>query len=265
MLLVLALVGLALAEDDGGARSKVLMQSSMGKVLPTADLERHSLSEPFPETLEEADSGFLLEEEDEDFADATAKDASKEGGDQVARIMVTILVACVTILSFTMRARDHLGSDAMEETNETKMDVSLDPYTKERSSPVIDDFGSTALHRVAAEGGNVQKLLAAGADAHAQDAWDETALHMAARQGCVENCVALLEAGVALDAFNADDETALLVAARAGNTACCAELLERGASLGGLADEALPPCLAALFLERLLPKVGEDVHEHSVA
>ncbi|CAE8594940.1 unnamed protein product [Polarella glacialis] len=133
-----------------------------------------------------------------------------------------------------------------DEMNESVMRLSQRETT--------DVFGCTALHMAAHSGSaeRVQELLAKGFSPNAREAWDETPLHMAARAGNVQACSSLVKAGATLDAMNADDKTPLMVAAQAKQEGVCELLLDLGAGCGGAADEALPPLLSALLLQRLL-------------
>lgn len=137
----------------------------------------------------------------------------------------------------------------------------------ESSGPVSGfvDFCS-ALHLAAAEANveNLQRLLKGSSessedakdvkpllcDVNAVDAWDETALHMAARCGSIEACELLIAAKADVNALNANDETPLKVT---GSVSLCHLLLQHGAHLGvPVPEDAVPHSCTTALMESLL-------------
>ena len=91
-------------------------------------------------------------------------------------------------------------------------------------------------------------LLKCGSNPNAQEAWDETPLHMASRAGHLQIATLLVAHGADINMRNADDETPLVVAANAGQREVCSYLLEMGAGTGGLEEERLPCLLNTLLM-----------------
>jgi len=140
---------------------------------------------------------------------------------------------------------------------------------KEAGSPAAkeDPYGCTALH-LAASRGDVEaaRALLEGsgrADVDVREAWDETALHFAARAGSTEMCELLLARGADVNAANADDHTPLLLAAKARREAVCELLLAKGGHAGGVDESEVPPLLSALLVNRIFAQ--EEEKEASAA
>jgi len=113
----------------------------------------------------------------------------------------------------------------MNETDENELS-SEKPKAWTHSSFEVDDFGCTALHAAAdcANQDEVHELLETMKMnqetslldfVNARDAWDETALHMAARRGSLSCCELLLQANADLNAQNADGKTPLQICGEA--------------------------------------------------
>ncbi len=75
----------------------------------------------------------------------------------------------------------------------------------------------------------VRTLLEHGADVNAREDYGETALMMAATDGCDDNISALLDHGANVNLRNQAGETALIMAAQDGNDAAVFNLLDAGA------------------------------------
>eukprot|EP00928_Gymnodinium_smaydae_P098028 TRINITY_DN9016_c0_g6_i1.p1 TRINITY_DN9016_c0_g6~~TRINITY_DN9016_c0_g6_i1.p1 ORF type:complete len:412 (+),score=119.18 TRINITY_DN9016_c0_g6_i1:171-1406(+) len=123
-----------------------------------------------------------------------------------------------------------------------------------------DEWGCTLLHAVAQCSSSelVDQLLARGhdLDVNAQDACDETPLHIAARHGNGVVCERLLEHGASIDGTNAEGQTPLVVAAAAGHNEVCEALLDRGAGTAGLQEDRLPALLRKLLVRRIARGAG---------
>ena len=128
------------------------------------------------------------------------------------------------------------------------------------------EFGEFELHVAAAEANleDMAKLLKKGVDVNAVDAWDETALHMAARsrRGSFAACELLLQNKANVNARNADDRTPLACVTDAADdpVSLCHLLLQHGAVLG-LSEDALQSCCATALVESLLRGVEGDEAE----
>lgn len=85
---------------------------------------------------------------------------------------------------------------------------------KRRARPGVDGLGRTPLHCVAADGrlDEVVRLLAAGADANAQDDNGWSPLHFAAQSNSAEITKALLGAGAKIDVRDSHGNTPLSTA-----------------------------------------------------
>ncbi|XP_049796484.1 putative ankyrin-containing lipoprotein Lxx09580 isoform X2 [Schistocerca nitens] len=96
--------------------------------------------------------------------------------------------------------------------------------------------------------GKLRALLMAGADVRARDTFKrDTALHWAARRGCVQAVIRLLRSGAEVDARNNWHSTPLLLAAQYGHTEVVSRLLEAGADKGACdADGDTPLCVATV-------------------
>lgn len=120
---------------------------------------------------------------------------------------------------------------------------------------------NAALHHSAADGDapEVRRLLGAGASVHAVDKYNDTALQIAARNGCLSVVQCLLEAGADVDA-RSWRRTALLVAARYGHLAVVRCLLEAGAAVNNYNSKALHLAAERGYLDvvRLLCEWGAD-------
>lgn len=132
------------------------------------------------------------------------------------------------------------------------------------------EFGEFELHVAAAEANleDMAKLLKKGVDVNAVDAWDETALHMAARsrRGSFAACELLLQNKANVNARNADDRTPLACVTDAADdpVSLCHLLLQHGAVLG-LSEDALQSCCATALVESLLCDVEGDEAEKADA
>jgi len=132
------------------------------------------------------------------------------------------------------------------------------------------EFGEFELHVAAAEANleDMAKLLKKGVDVNAVDAWDETALHMAARsrRGSFAACELLLQNKANVNARNADDRTPLACVTDAADdpVSLCHLLLQHGAVLG-LSEDALQSCCATALVESLLRDVEGDEAEKADA
>ena len=98
--------------------------------------------------------------------------------------------------------------------------------------PVRPD-GSTALQVAAFEGdvAAAQRLIKAGANVRATNAYGVNAMQLAADSGNTELITLLLKAGADPQSPNADGETALHLVARAGNIEAASLLLKAGAKV----------------------------------
>mmetsp|Transcript_38277 Transcript_38277/g.89903 ORF Transcript_38277/g.89903 Transcript_38277/m.89903 type:complete len:380 (+) Transcript_38277:71-1210(+) len=117
-----------------------------------------------------------------------------------------------------------------------------------------DDFGCTALH-VAADAGSsmaAEALLRHGAEVDCQDSWEETPLHFASRKGHLALCELLIRAGANVNAVNSSGHTPLVEAGKAGSTPLCKALLSHGAHTADMADDELPPVLAAALFSQMM-------------
>ncbi|EKX51651.1 hypothetical protein GUITHDRAFT_66081, partial [Guillardia theta CCMP2712] len=63
----------------------------------------------------------------------------------------------------------------------------------------------------------VRFLVEQGADLHARDSWNKTALHLAAELGHYDICDYLIRSGADVNATNKNNQTALHYAAREGH------------------------------------------------
>ena len=127
---------------------------------------------------------------------------------------------------------------------------------------LLDDTGSTALHKAACGGYNdiVQLLLMKGASIQAMNHLNDTSLHLAARNGHHSTVELLLAKGASVEAVNNDNNTPLHLAARYGNAITVELLLSKGASVEAVnKDNDTPLHLARLgghiSLARLLERV----------
>jgi len=113
-------------------------------------------------------------------------------------------------------------------------------------------WGCTLLHNAALAGtcSCTELLLDYGARPDVFEAWEETPLHFAAQRGKIEVCKALLARGANVGVLNAQDWTPLLCAGHAGHEPVCKLLLDHGAGAGGVSDNALPPLLVVLLMQR---------------
>jgi uncharacterized protein len=98
----------------------------------------------------------------------------------------------------------------------------------------VDDSapdGTTALHWAVYhdDAALIERLLAAGADAAAANAYGATPMSEAAKIGNTTVIGMLLDAGADVESPGADGQTALMIAARGGNVDAARLLLERGA------------------------------------
>ena len=98
--------------------------------------------------------------------------------------------------------------------------------------PVRAD-GSTPLQWAAFEGdvAEAKRLIKAGADVHATNAYGVNAMQLAADSANTELIAVLLKAGADPESPNADGETALHLVARAGNIEAAKLLLKAGAKV----------------------------------
>jgi ankyrin repeat protein len=93
--------------------------------------------------------------------------------------------------------------------------------------------GSTALHWAAYQGdvAEAKRLIKAGADVHATNAYGVNAMQLAADSANTQLIALLLKAGADPQSPNADGETALHLVARAGNVEAAKLLLKAGAKV----------------------------------
>jgi ankyrin repeat protein len=98
--------------------------------------------------------------------------------------------------------------------------------------PVMPD-GSTPLQWAVFQGdvAEAKRLIKAGADVRATNAYGANAMQLAADSGNTELIALLLKAGADPESPNADHETALHLVARAGNVAAAKLLLQAGAKV----------------------------------
>jgi ankyrin repeat protein len=99
-------------------------------------------------------------------------------------------------------------------------------------APVKPD-GTTSLQVAAFQGdiAEAKRLIKAGADVRASNAYGVNAMQLAADSGNTELIVLLLKAGADPDSSNADGETALHLVARAGDVPAAKLLLRAGAKV----------------------------------
>jgi ankyrin repeat protein len=99
-------------------------------------------------------------------------------------------------------------------------------------APISAD-GSTALHQAAFDGNvaEAQRLIKAGADVNAVNAYGVNAMQLAADSANTPLIALLLKAGADPVSANADRETALHLVARAGNVEAAKLLLKAGAKV----------------------------------
>ncbi len=97
----------------------------------------------------------------------------------------------------------------------------------------VEPDGTTPLLRAVYAGdvGEARKLIAAGADARAANAFGATPLMLAAVTGHADLIRVLLDAHVPADSANAEGETPLMLVARTGNVEAARLLLRRGAKV----------------------------------
>lgn len=131
--------------------------------------------------------------------------------------------------------------------------------------------GTTALHRAVYEGNlpEVERLLAAGADATAANIFGATPMMLAAQRGDAAVLRLLLDAGADVESPNDEGQTALMVVARTGAPEAARLLLRRGADVharedwGGQTALMWAAAQSQPEMIRLLVKAGAKVDERS--
>jgi ankyrin repeat protein len=101
------------------------------------------------------------------------------------------------------------------------------------SSNRVEPDGTTALHWAVRRGdaAEVERLLAAGADASARNRYGVTPLSLAAEAGDAETVGRLLRAGADANAVVVEGQTVLMVAARTGHVQVLRQLVSAGADV----------------------------------
>jgi ankyrin repeat protein len=119
------------------------------------------------------------------------------------------------------------------------------------NTPVSGRWKWQPIHEAASAGSPqiVQLLLDHGADLHAFDPNQQTALHLAAERGHVEVLEVLLDRGANVDAQGMFWQSPLYEAAAAGHAGAVELLLDRGANVNGL--NHVRPLVAAARNARL--------------
>ena len=117
------------------------------------------------------------------------------------------------------------------EAGNTKRLISTLEYV--RNINLLDDTGSTALHKAACGGYNdiVQLLLMKGASIQAINHFNDTSLHLAARNGHTSTVELLHSKGASIEAINHLGKTPLHLAAMNGHTSTVELLHSKGASI----------------------------------
>jgi ankyrin repeat protein len=151
-------------------------------------------------------------------------------------------------------------------TLESLLGATPRPDINQRSSD-----GTTALHWAVYHNdvALIDRLLAAGADAKAQNDYSATPMSEAAVVGNVQVLKKLLAAGADVESANADGQTALMVIARTSNVDAARLLLSRGAKVNAVeqwrgqtalmwAAAEAQPAMVKLLIER-----GADVNARS--
>ena len=134
------------------------------------------------------------------------------------------------------------------EAGNTKRLISTLEYV--RNINLLDDNGSTALHKAACGGYNdiVQLLLTKGASIQAINHLNDTSLHLAARNGHTSTVELLHSKGASIETMDQDNNTPLHLAARNGHSSTVELLLAKGASTKAVNKENNTPLhLAARY------------------
>jgi len=109
--------------------------------------------------------------------------------------------------------------------------------------PVTKTEKETPLHFGAPYPKVLKALLEYGANVNKQQADGSTALHIAARQGCVASAMVLIQMGIDIDLTDNETRSAAMVAAAAGETEVLTILLNHGADFSQLIASQLEPSL----------------------
>ncbi|CAJ1406091.1 unnamed protein product [Effrenium voratum] len=209
-----------------------------------------TLTESFVPQLSEPSAELLLEEGCEVLHARAAEPETTippVPNDHLLEVLLLVLAALAVLTGVNLR---------LLQKAENSQPEASDLRTVREAT---DAFGCTALHVAAASAravapAHAEKLLRAGADPNAREAWEETPLHMAARHGNLEVAQALLKFGAQINARNLDEVTPLLAAAQEGQQEVCNFLLEMGANAGGLEEQKLPCLLHGLLMQRMVCK-----------
>ena len=145
------------------------------------------------------------------------------------------------------------------------------PVLAAETQTQVDPDGTTPLLRAVYAGdvSGARRLIAAGADARASNAFGATPLMLAAVTGNAELIRVLLHARVPVDSPNAEGQTPLMVVARTGNVDAARLLLRRGAKVnarenwGGQTALMWAAAQAQPQMIKLLLSHGAKVNERS--
>ena len=177
-----------------------------------------------------------------------------------------------TALSLTKNERDERRRrDDAEGVQEDENVIRILQEAGAKEHPIAegaaDAFGNTALMLAAKQGDTkeMQRLIAAGADVNAANQAGNTALLIAARAGKTNAVKTLLDKGANVNAANQAGSTALLEAVQAGETSAVKALLAKGANVNAVnreGDTALLKAAGDLKAEivKLLLAKGANVH-----
>eukprot|EP00931_Biecheleriopsis_adriatica_P020327 TRINITY_DN13623_c0_g2_i1.p1 TRINITY_DN13623_c0_g2~~TRINITY_DN13623_c0_g2_i1.p1 ORF type:complete len:212 (+),score=39.98 TRINITY_DN13623_c0_g2_i1:149-784(+) len=147
----------------------------------------------------------------------------------------SLLEAMAVVLGFGLCAFVHRLRTTLQKPSEQscEFDGLASDRARRHQNEITDALGCTALHLAANAGASleVRRLLEAGFDPNAREAWGETPLHMVARAGHLEVARLLVSQGALIDAANADDKTPLALATEVGHRELCGYLRGAGADV----------------------------------